>query len=92
MIQDYHRVDPVGVVKKFVTRGIHFQWLKATHGMERHFYHAISPISSLEQFCQRLRNAGCMALPPAKRFTLRPNQTHSQHFVIRPKGRRFHRV
>ena len=31
------------------------QWLKATHGMERHFYHAIGPVSSLEQFCQRLK-------------------------------------
>lgn len=31
------------------------QWLKATSGMERHFYQAIGPVATLEQYCQRLR-------------------------------------
>ena len=31
------------------------QWLKATKGIERHFVHAIGPVASLEQLCQRLK-------------------------------------
>jgi REP element-mobilizing transposase RayT len=30
------------------------QWLKAASGIERHFYRAIGPVATLEQFCQRL--------------------------------------
>lgn len=31
------------------------QWLKAANGIERHFTHAIGPVASLEQFCERLK-------------------------------------
>ena len=31
------------------------QWLKAACGIERHFYKAIGPVATLEQYCQRLK-------------------------------------
>jgi REP element-mobilizing transposase RayT len=49
------------------------QWIKAANDMERRFYHAIGPVASLREFCQRLNkrwlhgSRACSALysPPA---------------------------
>jgi putative transposase len=47
------------------------QWIKASSGIERHFYGAIGPIATLEHFCQRLKKrwihgtSACRAFYPA---------------------------
>jgi putative transposase len=46
------------------------QWLKAATGMEHRFYHAIGPVSCIQQYCSRLKRrwlhgtSACRALYP----------------------------
>lgn len=51
------------------------QWLKAANGIERHFTHAIGPVASLEQFCERLKRRWLHGASACKALYGRPAAT-----------------